>query len=257
MGNFILETFSKTDVYAAYVNLDSRTDRNDHMEKELSRVCIKANRQRGFTPNEVKALEDNSKLQVMLKRTPGAVGCYYSQLQIMRDAFQENKHAFVMEDDLVFCDDLAERLAIVEDFLTTNDWDIIWLGGTYHKEPTWHKAINGKHTHPDLKMCSCKFNKDWEPTSNPYIVQTYGCWGTYAYIVNKNSLASIIKSLDENMYRSMGIDWTFILLQPGLKTYAFNPGCVKQMDNQSNIGTGITKFSVFSTLGEHWFKQKL
>jgi hypothetical protein len=51
---------------------------------------------------------------------------------------------------------------------------------------------------------------------------------------------------------SMGIDWLFILLQPNLKTYAFNPGCVKQIDNKSDIGDW-TQFSAFSNLGAHWW----
>lgn len=249
--------FKLDDCYAAYVNLDSRPDRLHHIQEELDRIGLPAVRQRGYLPDEVKEIEDITKLDVMLNRTPGAVGCYYSQLQVMRDALAKNKHAFVMEDDLIWCDDMKERWSIIEDFLSNHEWDVFWLGGTYHIEPTWHKNKNGVHTHPDLQMCNCTLNKDWEATDNSHIVRTYGCWGTYAYIVNKDRLNHVIDSLDQNMYRSMGIDWSFILLQPNLHTYAFNPGCVIQKDNQSNIGTGITKFSVFATLGNHWYKQKL
>ena len=56
---------------------------------------------------------------------------------------------------------------------------------------------------------------------------------------------------------SMGIDWLFILLQPYLKTFAFVPGCVKQMDNLSDIGQGITRFSGFAILGPHWFRDRM
>jgi hypothetical protein len=55
----------------------------------------------------------------------------------------------------------------------------------------------------------------------------------------------------------MGIDWLFIYLQPWLNTYAFNPGMVKQIDNQSDIGKGMTIFSNFSKLGKHWYQETL
>ena len=100
-------------------------------------------------------------------------------------------------------------------------------------------------------------------TDDPRIIRTYGCFCTYAYIINKNSLEKIIKLLDENVHLSMGIDWLFILLQPRLKTFAFVPGMVKQMDNQSDIGDGITVFSGFSKLNgteensRYWWQNKM
>lgn len=249
--------FSMNDVYASYINLDSRPDRNERMITELSHVEVSAVRSRGLLPEEVAQFITSDKLYTMQQRTPGAIGCHYSQVAVMEEALKQNKHAFVMEDDLVFCDDIQNRLSIIEEFCSNHDWDIIWLGGTYHNEPTWHKSIDGQHTHPDLQMCKCDLNRDWEPTENHNIVRTYGCWSTYAYIVNRKRLPLILERLDDNVYRSMGIDWLMILLQPQLLTFAFNPGCIKQYDNISNIGNGITQFSVFETLGEHWYKQTL
>ena len=247
----LIPKFSMNDIYASYINLDSRPDRDTRMIDELNRVHISAERLPGILPHATGQPSD--KIHVMYQRTPGAIGCHYSQIAVMEKALSMNKHALVMEDDLVFCDDIQERFDYIEQFLSNNEWDIMWLGGTYHSEPTWHKNIGGKHTHPDLQMCSCDLNRDWEPTHDPHIVRTYGCWSTYAYIVNKKRLAHILDLLDQNVYRSMGIDWLFILLQPQLYTFAFNPGCVRQYNNQSNIGSGITDFDSFRTLGSHWF----
>lgn len=249
--------FKMSDTYAEYVNLDSRTDRNEHMIQELQRVGITAERRTGLLPDDLIKTMTEDKWSVIYNRTRGALGCWYSQVAVMEKALSENKHAFVMEDDLIFCDDFWERMRIVEEFLSDHDWDIFWLGGTYHIEPTWHKSENCKHTHPDLQMCSCDLNRDWEPTENPNIVKTYGCWSTYGYIVNKKRIPLLLERLEDNIYRSMGIDWFMILMQPQLNTFAFNPGCIKQMDNQSNIGAGITHFSVFESLGPHWYKQNL
>lgn len=237
-----------------YINLSHRRDRNYRMIDELARVGLTAERVEGKLPNEFDLT--SPKLQVMANRTKGAIGCHYSQVTCMQSALDNGKHSMVLEDDLVFCSDFQDRLKLIEEFTNTHDWDIIWLGATFHKEPTWHKS-RGKHTHPDLQQCTCQLNKDWEPTDNKNFVRTYGCWSTYAYIVNVNSIKKILSLLEENIHLSMGIDWLFILLQPQLKTYSFIPGCVKQYDNQSDIGTGITVFSAFKNLGDYWFKDKL
>lgn len=251
-----------SDSYCSFVNLDSRPDRLVRMQRELERVGIQAER---FSGLPWKDLWDNATPEQKhkwgfmhdIRKTPGAIGCHVSQVSIIEKAYFHGKNAFVMEDDLLFCSDFNERMKIVESFLSNNEWDIFWLGGTYHIKPEWHKSINGKHTHPDLQMCNCTLNKDWEPTEDSHIVRTYGCWSTYAYIINYNSIPKILKLLYENIHLSMGIDWLFILLQPQLKTFAFNPGIAKQYDNKSDIGTGITNFSGFQSLGRHWFSDKM
>ena len=253
---------SSKNTYMAYCNLDSRPDRNDKMIAELARVGLVAERRRSFPWKE---MYDNStpewkqKVDVMFKRTPGAIGCHFSQVALMEEALKQKKHAWVNEDDLVFCDDLQERFKMIDAFLAVHDdWDIFWLGGTYHKEPHWHKLSGGRHTHPDLQMCKCTLGKDWEPTENPNIVRTFGAFSTHSYIVNKNKIKHILELLDQSVNISMGIDWIMILEQPNLKTYAFDPGCVKQYDNQSNIGAGISRFSGFGTsLGKHWFAETI
>lgn len=239
--------------YASFVNLDSRVDRLQHMKKQLSQIGLNATRTRGLLPKEF--MGDPSKIRSMLARPQaGAIGCHFSQVSIIEKALEFQKHAMVMEDDLVFCSDFNERMVIFDEFLKDKPWDVIWLGGTYHIEPTWHSL---RHS-PDLKgLCKCKLNRDWEPTTNQHIVRTYGAWSTYGYIVNVSSIERILKLMDHYLPESIGIDWLFILLQPELNTYAFNPGMVKQRDDRSNIGDGMTIFSNFNKLGPHWWSSKL
>lgn len=249
------------ETYFSYINLAHRQDRNIRMQLELDRIGLKAERFEAIKTDSRNW--DYSKTKVMRNRTAGAIGCHYSQVAVMEKAFEKNQHAGVLEDDLIFCSDFKDRMEIVNGFTNNNDWDIFWFGGTYHLEPTWHKSIRGRHLHPDIKNdCECTLNKDWEPVYTNHeidknIVRTYGCWSTYAYIVNFNSIEKILTLLEENVHRSMGIDWLFIKLQPQLKTFSFNPGMVKQYNNQSDIGEGITNFEGFSNLGSHWFKDKL
>lgn len=231
----------RNNLYASFVNLDERDDRKRHMQKQLRRISLQAVRQRGILPHEVKG--DRSKYKAMLNRTPGALGCHLSQVEVMNKALQVGKHALVMEDDVVFCTDFNERLEYIERFLEGKEWDVFWLGATFHSNPpVWHKSTLGK---------------DVEKTEDPRILRTLGIWSTYAYIVNVTSIERIVALLDENIHDSPGIDTLFIKLQPQLNTYCFIPGCVKQYDNRSNIGTGMTVFSNFSKLGEYWYQETM
>jgi len=245
------------DSHIAFVNLDYRTDRLELMKKELAKLGLATQRVRGLLPGEVDQPPD--KLRVMQKRTPGAIGCHYSQVSIIQEALRRNKHAWVMEDDLIFCKDFLSRIEYIDDWMKDHDWDVFWLGGTFHSPAWWHTK---DHNH-ELRQCNCKLRRDCEPTEDPRIIRTYGAFCTYAYIVNINSLRKILFLLDKYVHLSMGIDWLFIYLQPQLQTFAFVPGSVKQRDNQSDIGNGITRFSGFAKLNgtlensRYWYQERM
>lgn len=245
------------DYYASFINLDHRTDRRNHMLYELARVGIEAERFRGIPWKETDY--QNPKYSVMLNRTPGAIGCHVSQCKVMETAFELGKHAFVMEDDLVFATDFQERLRYIENFLAGKEWDIFWLGATFHSPAYWHPIGNSKMP----PNCSANLGMDFANTDDPRIKRTFGAFCTYAYIVNYNSIKKVLVLLEKHVHESIGIDWLMIKLQPQLKCYAFVPGSVKQMDNQSDIGSGMTIFSGFSRLNGtfenslYWFKDKM
>jgi GR25 family glycosyltransferase involved in LPS biosynthesis len=246
----------KEDLYASYVNMDHRVDRNNHMIAELEKAGISAVRQRGMPYHEYNGPQE--KVWVMEKRTKGAIGCHMSQVAIMEKAYMEGKSAFVMEDDLIFCSDIQDRLSHIENFVNKQkEWDIVWLGGTVHVNPSqWYTGNN-----PDLKDSNLGY--DAELTSDNRMLRTYGAFSTYAYIVNKDSIPKILKMLDDNIHLSMGIDWLFIKLQPQLKTFMYVPGCVKQMDSMSDIGGAMTTFSNFGIYlngtpekSAYWFQDR-
>lgn len=236
--------------FIAYINLSHRTDRREHMTVELSRVNINAQRWEAINTGHgyyKPAMFEEAKVRTMLQRTPGAIGCHYSQVAVMTEALACHQHAFVMEDDLTFCADFMDRMEYMERYFSTRYWDIIWLGGTFHVNPCiWHTG-----NHPQLR--GSDLGRDAECTDDPRIMRTFGAFSTYAYIVNKRSLPKILHLLDQHVGSSMGIDWLFIKLQPQLLTYAFVPGCVKQIDNKSDIGNGMTFFSHFKSLGPYWW----
>jgi GR25 family glycosyltransferase involved in LPS biosynthesis len=249
--------------YTSFVNLDSRPDRLNHMTKELGRIGIQAIRQRGIPWRECDL--NSPKHQVMLNRTPGALGCHLSQVEIIKKAFEAGSNAFVMEDDLVFASDFMERMDYVSKWIAGKEWDIFWLGATFHSPAYWHKK-GQSNMRPN---CSAQLGKDFDHTDDPRIKRTYGAFCTYAYIVNYNSIEKILGLLDKHLHESIGIDWLFIKLQPQLKTFAFVPGSVRQINNLSDIGTNpdgspaMTVFSGFSKLNgteensRYWFQDKI
>jgi hypothetical protein len=237
------------DYFPCYVNLPHRSDRKEHMIKELERVHIFPNRKQGAYPEEFD--RNDPRLQVQWNRTPGSIGCMMSQMNIMEIAKTLHKSAFVMEDDLHFCEDFRQRVNYISEFCESHEWDVFWLGGTVHiPKPQWYTGNN-----PDLP--EEPEGKDGEPTDDPRIIRCYAAFSTYAYIVNYHSIEKILKRLNDVMPLSMGIDWSFIKLGRELNTFMFLPGCVKQIDNISDIGHGITYFSGFEKLGPYWFQEKM
>lgn len=232
------------DCYASFINLDHRKDRLNQMVKELVAQGIKAVRTRAFTPNDYQG--DPSRVQKMMQTTPGAVGCYLSEVKIMRDALASGKHAFVLEDDVYFCPDFHTRLEWIERFTSTHEWDIIWLFACFHiNPPYWHLKDLGR---------------DAETTEDPRMIRTFGTFSTGAYIVNRASISKIIDMLDSVLEITIGIDYSFIQLQPYLLTFAFVPGCTLQRDGISDIGgKGVRRnnFSGFKKLGPYVYKDRM
>lgn len=242
--------------YISFVNLDHRKDRLEHMQVELARVGLQAQRTRGRLPHEFWYRNDVDKMKV---RTPGAIGCYFSQISIMEEAMKQGQHAIVLEDDLVFCSDFQKRLEYISNWLDGKEWDVFWLGGTFHSPAYWHPIGPS-----GFANVSANLGYDVKPTEDQRIVRTYGAFSTHAYIVNKDSIDKVLKKLNEFLPNSIGIDHNFIYWQArGITSYAFVPGCVKQLDNISDIGKGMTNFSGFAQLNgnfensRYWFQDKM
>jgi GR25 family glycosyltransferase involved in LPS biosynthesis len=239
-------------LYAGFLNMDHRTDRLNHMEGQFQKIDLKPIRHRGKKPQEYDL--NNPKYSVMLNRTPGAIACHEGQVEIMKTAKSIGANALVMEDDIIFCDDFEKRLQYIDNWTKDHEWDVIWLGASFHTNPPyWHK-FGQSGMPPD---CSAQLGKDCEPTDDPRMIRTYGAYVTFAYIVNVNSMDKIFNLFDQHLHTSIGIDWLFIKIQPQLKCFSFVPGCVMQMDNLSDIGTGMTVWSGQLNNGPYVFQKRM
>lgn len=241
------------DSYISFVNLAERTDRLQHITGQFSRFGIEPVRTPGMYPHQFD--RNDPKLQVQWKRTPGSIGCMFSQMKIMDEALRRGRDAMVFEDDAYLCSDFPVRMDYLQDFLNKQkNWDVAWLGGTVHINPPYWNIPNN----PDLP--NTKLTKDAERTEDPRIVKCFAAFCTYAYIVNVNSIYKVLDGLIRVMPESMGIDWSFIRLGDELDTFMMLPGMVKQIDNISDIGGGgtvVSVFSGFSKLGSYWWQDKM
>lgn len=253
-----------SDSYISFVNLSHRTDRLKHIQDQFNKVGLIAERTPGIYPHELDLT--NPKYAKMVNRTIGATGCYESQLNVMKKALSLNKHAMIFEDDVVLCEDFVKRLEYIENWQSIKhnisagtksciDWQVVWLGGTFHvggnRGPYWHTKTLGH---------------DASLTDDPRMLRSYGSFSTYAYLVSKDHLENVIKKLEDFMPNSIGIDYSFIKLAPEMFNYVFVPGCCKQIDNESdqNPGSGEwTMFSKFSKLNgtiensAYWFQERM
>lgn len=244
------------DYHARYINLPHRTDRLAHMEAQLSRISLKAEPIRGMYPQEYTG--DENKVAVMRRRTPGAIGCYESQVRIMREALAFGKTAVVMEDDCVFSNSFDQGFSIIEEWCKNNDWDIFYLGSAMHisdkDAPFWH-PLGPSKMNPDV---SANLGYDAKRTDHPRIIQTFAAFDTFCYLVNVASIEKVVRMLEEYCPQSIGIDHNMIYWQPrGMKSFAFLPGLVRQMTNQSDIGNGITNWDGFLNLGPFVFQDNI
>lgn len=248
-------------LYASFINLDHRTDRLAHMEGQLRKINPNKElpdfgvyRTRGIPWKEI---PESPQTQVMRNRTPGAIGCHFSQVAVMKEAHRQVKHAFVMEDDIIFCTDFYKRLEYIDNWTKTHDWDIIWLGGTFHVPAFWHKiGISGMPPN-----CSLQLGHDCQSTDDPRMIRTFGAFSTYAYIVNAKSIERVVRLLEDFMPNTIGIDYSFLALGNKINSFAFVPGCTRQIDNISDIGNGMTMFSGFAKLNgtiensRYWYQE--
>jgi hypothetical protein len=240
--------------FVSFTNLEHRKDRLKEMTEMLEKRNLPVHRTPGILPREIiDKVIPRARLKVMIDRTPGAIGCHFAQVAVMEQALALGKHAWVMEDDLKICSDIHKRLDHIDKFCATHPWDIIWMGATFHiNPPHWHAK---------------RLGRDAECTDDPRMMKTYGCFCTYSYIVNKDSVKKVLRGLDHWLDKSMGIDWAMIQMQPSLNTFSFVPGCCIQRDGQSDIGyvrhknggkkPGVTIFSGFKKLGPYWWAQHM
>lgn len=107
----------------------------------------------------------------------GILACMMSHVKLITKAKELGlKAVWIMEDDVVFCDDFRERVKYIED--SNLKFDFLSLGGHFQKPD--HKYI-------PLENCA-------NSTKTPYIYKTKKQGGTYSYIITEKCYDFIIRN---------------------------------------------------------------
>ena len=192
-----------------YINLEHRTDRKEHVEKELLNIGLK------------EAQRFNA-----IKMENGAVGCSMSHLRILQDAQKNNlDHILIVEDDISFLDPELFKNQLNKFFEThKNNWDVVLLAGN-NMPP--YKIIDDTC----IQVSRCQ-------TTTGYIVN-----GHYIKTLLQNvkiGLTHLINKPTE--HAKYAIDKYWFILQQLYKWYLIVPLTVVQREDYSDIEKRVTNF---------------
>jgi len=195
-------------IHTFYINLLLRTDRKEHVEKELKKIGVVENVERF---NAIKL--DN-----------GALGCSMSHLKCIETAKQKDyEYVFICEDDITFINPQL-FLDQLNGFLSTDRlWDVILVAGNNMIPYTW---IDGTC----IKVSNCQ-------TTTGYIVKRE----YYDKLIN-NFKEGIQKQIKEPNVAEYKIDKHWFKLQRDDNWFLIIPLSVIQREDYSDIEKKVTNF---------------
>jgi GR25 family glycosyltransferase involved in LPS biosynthesis len=186
------------------VNLDRRPDRLENFKKEVEKYNLgEFERFSAYDRDKL----DLSKYPPLIN--PGAVGLILSNLDIIKDAKNNNyKKILIIEDDCYFS---TEVLNIDSYFdLLPNDWDLLYMGGNHNTHMGYP---------PPLII-------------NDKVVKLHNTFTTHFVGINETMFEVIEKSLNNIIDP---IDVIYSNLQKKYNAYSFTPAIALQLDGFSDI----------------------
>jgi len=209
--------------HAFYINLESRLDRKQHVEEQLSNIGICATR---FNA---------------IKLTNGAIGCSMSHLKCLELAKQNNwEHVLIVEDDILFLNpDLFKNQ--LNKFLKNHaNFDVVLIAG--NNMPPYQKIDDSC-----VKVYRCQ-------TTTGYIVQRH----YYDTLISnvKEGIQKLIKNPEQPV--QYAIDKYWFRLQEKDNWYLITPLSVTQREGYSDIEKRHTNYTrVMVDLNKEWlFKRQ-
>lgn len=194
--------------HAFYINLHSRPDRRNHVERELKNIGISAER---FNA---------------LKMDNGAIGCSMSHLKLIETAKANNwEHILIVEDDILFTD---TKLFINQfnKFLSNHkSFDVVLIAG--NNIPPYKKIDD-----TCVQVTHCQ-------TTTGYLVQKH----YYDKLITnyKNGILQLMKNPDKPVMYA--IDKFWFNLQAIDKWYLIIPLTVTQREDYSDIEKRPTNYT--------------
>jgi glycosyl transferase family 25 len=194
--------------YAFYINLLSRPDRKDHVEKQLKSIGIKAER---FNA---------------VKMKNGAIGCSMSHLKIIEMA-KKNKwdHVLIVEDDILFTKPSVFIDGFNKFLFNNKDFDVVLIAG--NNLPPYKKIDENC-----VQVTQCQ-------TTTGYLVKEH----YYDKMIEnyKEGILNLMK--DQNNHILFAIDKYWFKLQQMDKWYLITPLTVTQRQDYSDIEKRPTNYT--------------
>lgn len=174
-----------------YINLEHRSDRRDHVLKEIQKICKDETK-----IHRIDAIRDNI----------GILGCGLSHIKTLKYILEhpEWKHCLVLEDDFTFfSNDESDIIGKLNMFFNDfNEFDVCLLS---------NRKLQGVNTHNDL------------------IKKVIYSQTTSSYIINTQFVPTLLRNIEEStndmrlrgVKRSNCIDIHWTLLQPMNRWFAF------------------------------------
>ena len=199
--------------HALYINLESRTDRREHVETQLNAL-------KGGMPNMVA-----ERFNAIKHATSGAIGCSMSHLRCIQIAKERHwDHVLICEDDVLFTN--------VPLFLTQ-------LNKFMHTVPNWDVVLLAGNNIPPFRVV------------NDACIQVRNCQTTTAYIVRAHYYDTLIanyragiNNLMRNPTQSLNyaIDRYWFGLQRQDRWFLITPLSVVQREDYSDIEHRVTNY---------------
>jgi glycosyl transferase family 25 len=206
---------------AFYINLESRTDRKIHVEKQLKKIGITAER---FNA---------------IKLPNGALGCSMSHLKCIELAKQnEWDSVLIVEDDIKFLNTKLFISQLNMFFELHNNWDVVLLAG--NNVPPYETIDD-----TCIKVSKCQ-------TTTGYIVKKH----YYNILIDniRNSITNLIKNPTNGFLYA--IDKYWFALQEKHNWYLIIPLTVVQREDYSDIEKKHTNYTRLMTdLNKEWLQK--
>ena len=191
-----------------YINLDSRPDRKEHVEKELVKIGV-------MEPERFKAV----------KLENGALGCSMSHLKCVEIAKQKKyEYVLICEDDITFLNPIIFLTQLKRFIKSDIEWDVVLIAGN-NMVP--FETVNDTC----IKIFNCQ-------TTTGYIVKN-----NYYDILIKNFKEGIQKLMKEPLNNGFKIDKYWVELQKQNNWFLITPLTIIQREDYSDIEKKVTNFS--------------
>jgi glycosyl transferase family 25 len=204
--------------HAFYINLESRVDRKEHVEQQLSNIGINATR---FNA---------------IKLSNGAIGCSMSHLKCLEIAKQNGwDHVLIVEDDILFLNPELFKNQLNKFFKNHTNYDVVLIAG--NNMPPYQKFDDSC-----VKVYRCQ-------TTTGYMVKKH----YYDTLISniKEGIKNLIRNPEQHILYA--IDKYWFRLQEKDNWFLITPLSVTQREDYSDIEKRHTNYTrVMVDLDKEW-----